>query len=184
MSLNNLIIGNPYTSPVNQRTSTYKLGKGLTIIDDYNMDQIAALKRRCEIAVSSNFSTSGNNCTDTLDYVLAVGGNVFDKDARYFDYDFEAGVFKLPYQDYFTKSGQLQQIFKSIHIDGSTKVPVFEPSSSRVGEAFEGDAMIDYMSYLDYSVGLLSPNILIYAGQWDNRDGPTTIEQWLMKTWS
>jgi hypothetical protein len=38
MSLNNLIIGNPYTSPVNQRTSTYKLGKGLTIIDDYNMD--------------------------------------------------------------------------------------------------------------------------------------------------
>jgi hypothetical protein len=61
---------------------------------------------------------------------------------------------------------------------------VFEPSSSRVGAAFDGDAMIDYTSYLDYAVGLLSPNILIYAGQWDNRDGPTTIEQWLMKTWN
>ncbi len=44
--------------------------------------------------------------------------------------------------------------------------------------------MIDYTSYLDYGVGVLSPSILIYAGQWDNRDGPTTIEPWLTKTWN
>lgn len=184
MSLNNLMIGNPYTSPVNQRTTTYKLGKALTIVDDYNMDQIAALKRRCEIAVSANVSTAGDLCTDTLDYVLAVGGNVFDKDARFFDYDYEAGAFKYPYQDYFNKSARLQDIFQAIHISGSTKIPVFEPASARVGAAFDADAMIDYSSYLDYSVGILSPNILIYAGQWDNRDGPITIEQWLMKTWN
>ena len=39
--------------------------------------------------------------------------------------------------------------------------------------------MIDYMSWLDYKLGSASPNILIYAGQWDNRDGPTTLESWL-----
>jgi len=116
--------------------------------------------------------------------VLAVGGNVFDKDARYFDYDYEAGGFKQPYQDYFNKSARLQDIFDAIHISGSTKRPVFEPSSAQVGAAFEPDAMIDYASYLDNTVGILSPKILIYAGQWDNRDGPVTIEDWLMKTWN
>jgi hypothetical protein len=40
--------------------------------------------------------------------------------------------------------------------------------------------MIDYMSYLDsFSSASSGPNVLIYAGQWDNRDGPTTIEDWL-----
>jgi hypothetical protein len=50
-------------SPVNQRTTTYRLGKALTVVDDYNMDQIAALKRRCETAVSANVSTAGDMCT-------------------------------------------------------------------------------------------------------------------------
>jgi hypothetical protein len=63
MSLSSLIIGNPYMSPVNQRTTTYRLGKALTVVDDYNMDQIAALKRRCETAVSANVSTAGDMCT-------------------------------------------------------------------------------------------------------------------------
>ena len=100
------------------------------------MDQIAALKRRCEIAVSANISTAGGNCTETLEYVLALGGNVFDEDARYFDYDNEAGAFRYPYQDYFNKSARLQDIFEAIHISGSTKIPVFEPASARVGAAF------------------------------------------------
>jgi hypothetical protein len=58
----------------------------------------------------------------------------------------------------------------------SSKNPMFEPSSARVSAALDPDAMIDYMYWLDYKVGPNSPNILIYAGQWDNSDGPTTIE--------
>ena len=76
-------------------------------------------------------------------------------------------------------SARVQDIYQAIHIDKSSKTPVFEPSSARVSAALEPDAMIDYMSWLDYKVGANSPNILIYAGQWDNRDGPTTIESWL-----
>lgn len=110
LQLDNVLIGNPYTSPVNQRTATHKVAQALNIIDSYNMDQIAALRRKCERAVSASLPTSGDACTETLDYILAVGGGVFDKDARLFDYEYGAGGFKQPYQDYFTKSGKLADI--------------------------------------------------------------------------
>jgi hypothetical protein len=42
--------------------------------------------------------------------------------------------------------------------------------------------MIDYMAWYDYKLDMKSPNILIYAGQWDNKDGPTTIEPWITQT--
>lgn len=67
--------------------------------------------------MSASLKDSGDACTETLDYILAVGGGVFDKDARLFDYEYSAGAFKMPYQDYFTKSGKLTDIFKAIHID-------------------------------------------------------------------
>jgi carboxypeptidase C (cathepsin A) len=38
MNLTNVVLGNPYTSPVNQRTSTYKVAYSLGIIDSYNRD--------------------------------------------------------------------------------------------------------------------------------------------------
>lgn len=44
--------------------------------------------------------------------------------------------------------------------------------------------MIDYMSWLDYKQDKDGPNILVYAGQWDNRDGPTTIEPWITNTFN
>jgi len=56
---------------------------------------------------------------------------------------------------------------------------VFEPISDRVAKAFDGDSMIDYMQWLDYKKNGDGPNIIIFAGQWDNRDGPSTIEPWI-----
>lgn len=181
-TLENVMVGNPFTSPVNQRTQTHKVAQALGIIDSYNMDQIAALRRKCEKSQTDNIKSS-DNCTKTLDYILAVGGGVFDKDARLFDYDYMAGAFKQPYQDLFGKSAKRADIFKALHVDQSAKVPVFEPISARVAAAFEGDENIDYMSYYDaFTSGQSGPNFLIYAGQWDNRDGPTTIESWITQT--
>lgn len=97
LNLTNVVLGNPYTSPVNQRTSTYKVGYSLGIIDQYNRDQVAALQRRCERAVSANFSTAGDTCTQTLAYVQEVGGGIFDMDARLFNSSYLAGAFKKPY---------------------------------------------------------------------------------------
>ncbi len=45
VSLTAVLIGNPFASPVTQRTSTHNVGKALGIIDTYNYDQIAALRR-------------------------------------------------------------------------------------------------------------------------------------------
>lgn len=59
-------------------------------------------------------------------------------------------------------------------------MPVFEPSSDRVGAAFYADQMIDYSAFYDsFTNGQNGPNFLVYAGQWDNRDGPVTIESWI-----
>lgn len=38
LDLQNVLIGNPYTSAVNQRTSTHRVAQALNIIDSYNMD--------------------------------------------------------------------------------------------------------------------------------------------------
>ncbi len=38
MNLTNVVLGNPYTSPVPQRTSTWKVAYSLGIIDTYNRD--------------------------------------------------------------------------------------------------------------------------------------------------
>lgn len=180
MNLTNVVLGNPYTSPVNQRTSTWKVGYSLGIIDSYNRDQVAALQRRCERAVSANFSTSGDTCTQTLAYVQEVGGGIFDMDARLFNSSYLASAFKKPYQDYFNTSGKVNEVFAAIHVDKSPKVPVFEPSSDRVAAAIYADQMIDYSAFFDsFTNGQSGPNFLVYAGQWDNRDGPVTIESWI-----
>ena len=109
-----------------------------------------------------------------------VGGGVFDMDARLFNSSYLASAFKKPYQDYFNTSGKVNEVFAAIHVDKSPKVPVFEPSSDRVAAAFYADQMIDYSAFYDsFTNGQSGPNFLVYAGQWDNRDGPVTIESWI-----
>lgn len=45
--------------------------------------------------------------------------------------------------------------------------------------------MIDYTSFYDsFSSATKGPNFLVYAGQWDQRDGPTTIEPWITSTFN
>jgi len=67
----------------------------------------------------------------------------------------------------------MTDIYKSIHVDASTKVPIFEMSSSAVGEAFVMDNLIDYSNYIEKLIAAESP-VLIYAGEFDAQDGPKT----------
>ena len=171
------MIGNPYASPLIQRTSTHKVGQALGIVDSYNYDQIAALRRGCEESLSSTFSTTaGSTCEMTMDYVDEVGGGVFTYDARRFDYDWTP--VENPYMAYLTNSSKVAELYTSIHVDNSTKVPVWESASDKVAEGYASDQMMDYTSYYDW---LITSGIqtLIYAGQWDSRDGPVTIDPWL-----
>jgi hypothetical protein len=52
--------------------------------------------------------------------------------------------------------------------------------SSAVNQAFSGDQLIDYTQYITNLVALKLP-LLIYAGEWDARDGPKTLEKWMRR---
>ena len=53
-------------------------------------------------------------------------------------------------------------------------------SCGPVGDAFEGDNMIDYSNYIEKLVGASQP-VMVYAGEFDAQDGAKTQEFWLRK---
>jgi len=55
----------------------------------------------------------------------------------------------------------------------STKDPVFEMGSSGVADALQSDNLIDYSSNFTSLFNKNSP-VLIYAGEFDGQDGPST----------
>lgn len=70
--------------------------------------------------------------------------------------------------NYFTVQPEatLNDIYGKIHVSQSTKTPIFEMSSSAVGDAFMNDKMIDYSNYVEKLIADKSP-VLIYAGEFD-----------------
>ena len=98
-----------------------------------------------------------------------MGANVFNFDARIFDYDFNP--LKEAAREYLkmTDSG----LYEAIHISQSPKHPIFKWDSTSVGKAYEEEKFEDYTNYYSY---LLENNIplLVMAGEFDQQDGPPT----------
>jgi hypothetical protein len=127
-----------------------------------------------------NYTTGekGDTCSNIMGYITSVTGNVFPYDSRIFGSDWDA--VENPVTDYFTTSGKVEEIFKIIHVEDSTKRPVFEMSSGAVGLAFADDQLIDYSSYVEELIKRELP-FLVYAGEFDSQDGPKTQEYWLRR---
>ena len=53
-------------------------------------------------------------------------------------------------------------------------------SSEKVGDAFNGDMMIDYSKVYEKLIEAKLP-VLVYAGEFDAQDGPKTQEFWLRR---
>lgn len=142
-----VLIGDPFTSPVRQRTSTHLVAKGAGMLDSTTSAQVAALRRLCENTVSTNWTAGPEACTKTLAYIDEMAGGVYSYDARTYDSDWDAteGVVI----DFLTKSGQVKDLYVDIHIDKSTKTPIFEMSSSKVAEAYAYEEMLDWSQYYD-----------------------------------
>ena len=84
-----------------------------------------------------------------MGYITDVSGGVFAYDQRIFGVDWDP--IEDPVTNYFTTQNDpttLTDIFTKIHVSDSTKTPVFEMSSSAVGEAFVMDNLIDYSEYV------------------------------------
>ena len=152
----------------------YIVPEALNILDDSNMPQIAALRKNCQESLIKNTDGSSQGiCAGIMDYIVAVSGNVFPYDQRIFAEDWN--LIEDPVTNYFSAQPEtaLNAIYKNIHVNKSTKVPVFEMSSSAVGEAFKMDNLVDYSSYIEKLIDAKSP-VLIYAGEFDAQDGPKT----------
>ena len=67
-----------------------------------------------------------------------------------------------------------------IHILNSTKSPVFEMESSQVSDALASDNLIDYSHYYQSLLDAEIP-IIVYAGEFDAKDGPKGQEAWMKR---
>lgn len=146
------LVGDPYTVPLMQRSAMWINPEALNILDETNLPQIQALINKCEAAVVSDIATSADACSNIMGYIEEVSGGkgedsayVFPYDARIFAYDWDPKEDIV--KDYFnpaTNGANTEAIFTAIHVADSTKSPVFEMSSSAVGEAFEADNLLNY----------------------------------------
>lgn len=118
------LIGDPFVSPVRQRMATYLIAKDTGILDEVHLRQVAAMKRRCENTISTMWNKTDNVCNDVLEYISEMSGGVVTYDATIFNPDLDEA--ESPYGDYLsTKNPQSQAVYKALHIDASTKNPIF-----------------------------------------------------------
>ena len=80
------------------------------------------MRKNCEEIVGKDWKTASSICEQTMDYIDEVAGGLFTYDARIFDYDWTKGPIM---DDFLTNSGKKNELYKAIHIDQSTKVPIF-----------------------------------------------------------
>ena len=81
------IIGDPYSAPVLQRTQMHLVAEGLGILDDLNLDQVAALEQKCREEISINLTATASKCGEIMDYIESISGNVLPYNSRLFEYD-------------------------------------------------------------------------------------------------
>lgn len=138
--------GDPYISPIAQRLKSHVLPEALNIIDQGNMPQIAALQRNCVESLSSDSANAAAECTKIVDYIEGVSGGAYSYDIRIFAADYDIWV--EPVTSYFTTSGLRNELYHKLHVSDSTKEPIFQMGSSRVGDALAADSLVDYTWYI------------------------------------
>ena len=79
---------------------------------------------------------------------------------------------------YFLVSGKKADVYKALNVDKSTKNPIYDPVSANVAKAYMWEKMLDYANWYDKLLDLNIP-VLVYAGEWDQRSGPATMEEFL-----
>ena len=82
LNITSALIGNPFTAPIRQRISTHLVAKDVGIIDSQHMNQVAALRRRCEESISTSWMNGIDDCEQTMNYIDEVAGNILSYDAR------------------------------------------------------------------------------------------------------
>lgn len=177
--LTGILLGDPFVNPIPQRTTRYKIAEGLGIIDQRHMNAISALNRRCLETASSNWTDGNDECSSTIDYAIDVSGDTFSYDASIFDPDWDKTMREDDVKNYIMKSNKKEDLYKALHIDGSTKNPVFNWGGGPVSAAYEYEEMVDWSQWYDMVAQPKNVSILVYSGQYDMLDGPLTQDPWI-----
>ena len=80
-------------------------------------------------------------CSKIESYIETVTGGVLIYNARIFKTDFKS---EDTVTNYLTVSGQVQALYEAIHIENSTKNPVFNWRSEPAADGYKSDGIVDY----------------------------------------
>ena len=179
INIRGTLIGDPYSSPVLQRTQIHRVPEALGILDDMNLDQIALLEQKCLEQQAINLTKTADVCGAIMDYVETISDNVLAYNSRIFDYDFNPT--EQVVVDIFTKSTQVDAIYAALHVENSTKSPKFMFGNEGVYDHLVTKTMLDYSSYFNYLIHINYP-LLIMAGEFDMQDGASGQSVWMKET--
>lgn len=113
--------------------------------------------------------------------MIDVSGDTFSYDASIFDPDWDKTMREDDVKNYIRESNKRHDLYKSIHVDSSTRVPLFQWSCGDVSDAYQLEAMDDWSKYYDFVAMPKNVSILVYSGQYDMLDGPLTQEPWIRR---
>jgi len=170
-----MMVGDPFVAPARQRTMMHTLPRALNILDSSHLAQVHALESHCEESLV-NRSASEHACLDIMHYIVRSSGGVLQYDLRNFDSDWsprEAAI-----GAFFTLSSQRERIWDQLHVRDSPKQPKFEMSSAAVSAALTQDNLVDYSKVYEELLRDKIP-VLVYAGEFDSKDGPVGQERWI-----
>lgn len=131
------------------------------VTDEINLEQVATLRKNCEQMMGRNWTTAPTVCSQPMDYIDDVAGGLFTYDGRIFDYDW-APIGAIM-DDFLLISGKKEELYKALHVDKSTKNPVWQHSSPEVSQAYRFEQMTDYTYWYDRMFDEKF-KVLLYAG--------------------
>ncbi|CDW85332.1 serine carboxypeptidase [Stylonychia lemnae] len=176
INLQATFIGDPFVSPIRQRTSTHLVAQGLHVIDRSNMGQVAALRKKCEESISEEWDLGSKVCGQTMDYIDTQAAGLYTYDGSAFDTDWQPLIDVI--QDFLMKSNKKNLLYQALHVTKSYKTPIYERSSRRVSQSYDFEEMLDWSVYYDKCIEK-KMKLIIYAGEYDQRDGPLTMIAWM-----
>jgi cathepsin A (carboxypeptidase C) len=176
--LTGVLIGNGFVDPITQRMSMRQLSVGAGHLQFDSLPELDIVEKRCYDANANKDSDAPSICGYVATFLRTINGGMNSYDIRYPESN--STIPKGYMEEYLNQP----EVVSQVHADSSDKTPKFISSNSTVHENFDGDGMIRYIDehqkILDHGLTLL-----IFAGNFDNRDGPYGIQQWMKKLkWS
>ena len=173
--LKGVLIGNGFVDPVTQRLSIRHLSLALGSIQFDSIPELDTMEQRCQEANGRKDVNAPDICGDVSGFISHMDGGMDMYDSRWL-------ASNSSYQnDMVNEYLNYPEVVSNLHVDVSTKDTKFAIGNQTVGENYNiKDGML---IYIDEHQKILDNNItlLIFVGQFDRKDGPYGVQEWMKK---